>query len=121
MDQGGGSRLLPEEWPSLIGPLEQPARQVHYGSVAEPSKPFRYPGSPVAGRGIHHDGARLRCAPQAPNTRLVGIDWDRMLEVADGELGQGAGVQNQWLRLPRIALPTRQILSADPFQIGKPR
>src|SRR5438045_3831607 len=106
MDQGGGSPFLPEEWPSLIGPLEHPARQVHRSSVADPSKPFGYPGSPIAGRGIHHDGTRLRCDPQAPKTGLVGIDRDRMLEVADGELGRGAGVQNQWLRLPRIALPT---------------
>src|SRR6185295_7007560 len=40
--------------------------------------------------------------------------------MADCKLGLGTGIQDQRLRLPGVVLPPSEVLSADPFDLGKP-
>src|SRR6187549_2341802 len=40
--------------------------------------------------------------------------------MADRKLGLGTGIQDHRLGLPGVVLPSPEILSADPFNLGKP-
>src|SRR3954466_1149851 len=118
---GGGMTFRPEQRPALVGPLEDPAGQVHHAGIPQPPEPVGHPSPPLPRGRVRHNGVRLGCLAQRPDTGLVGVDQNGVLEVADGVLGWGSRVQQDRLGLTRIALPAAEVIGADPFDLGKPR